>query len=336
MNPLALAEIGRTGLRVTRLGLGGAPLGGLFTSVSEEDAAATVRAAYGAGVRFFDTAPFYGHGKSETRLGEYLRSHPRDTYVLASKVGRVLVPADPARIEDHRYRDVLPFNPVFDFSRDGVLRSFEESLGRLQLERIDILHIHDPDEHYAQALDEAFPTLARLKEQGHIRALGAGMNQWEMLARFARQADFDCFLLAGRYTLLDQSALPELLPLCLERSISIILGGPYNSGILATGSAGGGHYNYQEVPPEILEKTRRIEAVCSRHGVPLKAAALQFPLAHAAVAAVIPGARSAVEVDENLALLRHPIPASFWQELRQEGLLAEGAPVPSGEPSSAP
>ncbi|MCI0408468.1 MAG: aldo/keto reductase, partial [Acidobacteria bacterium] len=253
MNPLELAEIGRTGLRVTRLGLGGAPLGGLFESVPEEDAAATVKAAYQAGIRFFDTAPFYGHGRSEARVGQYLGPHPRDEFVLASKVGRTLVPTDPAHVEDHHYRDTLPFNPVFDFSREGVLRSFEESLKRLGLGRIDILHIHDPDEHYREALSEAFPMLARLREQGLIRAVGAAMNQWEMLARFAREADFDCFLLAGRYTLLDQRALPELMPLCLERKISVILGGPYNSGILASGSRGRGPYNYEAAPPDVLE-----------------------------------------------------------------------------------
>ena len=334
MNPSELAEIGKTGLRVTRLGLGGAPLGGLFEGVSEEDAAATVQAAYQAGVRFFDTAPFYGHGRSEARLGQYLRPHPRDEFVLASKVGRILVPTDPAHLEDHRYRETLLFNPVFDFSQEGVLRSFEASLERLGLERIDILHLHDPDEYYREALSEAFPTLARLREQGLIRAIGAGMNQWEMLARFAREADFDCFLLAGRYTLLDQSALPDLLPICLARKISIILGGPYNSGILASGSRGRGHYNYEAVPPEVLEKTRRIEAVCERHGVPLKAAALQFPLGHPAVAAVIPGARSEAEVDENVAMLRHRIPGDLWQELRAEGLIRADAPALDVSPDS--
>jgi D-threo-aldose 1-dehydrogenase len=331
MNPLELVEIGRTGLRVTRLGLGGAPLGGLFSSVAEDDAAATVETAYRAGLRFYDTAPFYGHGRSEARLGRYLRPHPRDEYVLATKVGRVLVPAESSAIEDHRYRDVLPFNPVFDFSREGVLRSFEESLNRLGLERIDVLHIHDPDHHDRQALTEAFPALLSLKQQRLIRAIGAGMNQWEMLARFARHADFDCFLLAGRYTLLDQSALAELLPLCLERKISVILGGPYNSGILATGSGGGGHYNYEAAPPGIVARTRRIEEVARRHDVPLKAAALQFPLAHPAVAAVIPGARSAAEVAENVAMVQQPIPGEFWEELRGGGLIADAAPVPEGE-----
>lgn len=330
MNPLALAELGETGLRVTRLGLGGAPLGGLYSSVPEEDAAATVKAAYEAGLRFFDTAPFYGHGKSEERLGRYLGPYPRDEYVLASKVGRVLVAASPEAIEDHRYRDVLAFNPVFDFTRDGILRSFEDSLERLKLERIDILHIHDADDHYPQAVSQAYPTLVSLKEQGVIRAIGAGMNQWQMLARWAREAHLDCFLLAGRYTLLDQSALSELLPLCLEKRVNVILGGPYNSGILATGSGGRGHFDYDAAPSDIIEKTRRIEEVSALYRVPLKAAALQFPLGHPAVAAVIPGARSAAEVHENVAMMAHPVPPDFWRELRAKGLISQDAPAPAG------
>jgi D-threo-aldose 1-dehydrogenase len=329
LDPFATAEIGKTGLRVTRLGLGGAPLGGLFESVTEENARATIAAAYRAGVRYFDTAPFYGHGTSEIRLGHGLRAHPRESFVLSTKVGRVLVPADPGAVEDHQYRDVLSLNPVFDFSRDGVLRSFESSLDRLGLERIDILHIHDPDEHYREALDEAFPALDDLRKEGTISAVGAGMNQWEMLADFARAADFDCFLLAGRYTLLDQSALEGLLPECERRGISILLGGPYNSGILAAGSGGFGHYNYEAPPPEVMEKLVGLERVAERHGVPLKAAALQFPLAHPAVASVIPGARTRAEVEENVRMMSHPISAAFWQELRSAGFVAEETPLPS-------
>ena len=327
MNPFTTAAIGRTGLRVTRLGLGGAPLGGLFESVAEDDARATVEAAYRRGVRYFDTAPFYGHGKGEMRLGTALRTYPRASYALSTKVGRVLVPAK-GGVEDHQYRDTLELNPVFDYSRDGVLRSFESSLERLGLERIDILHIHDPDDHYQAALSQSFPTLARLREEGRIQAVGAGMNQWEMLYKFAREADFDCFLLAGRYTLLDQSALEHLLPECVKKNISILLGGPYNSGILATGSRGSGHYNYQKPPPEVLERLEKLETVAERHAVPLKAAALQFPLAHPAVASVIPGARTAQEVEENVRLITHPIPVAFWQELRHLRLVAEEAPLP--------
>jgi D-threo-aldose 1-dehydrogenase len=307
--------------------MGGAPLAGLFESIRDEDARATVDAAYGAGVRYFDTAPFYGHGMGEVRLGAALASFPRDRYVVSTKVGRVLVPAA-GSVEDHQYRDVLPLNPVFDFSREGILRSFESSLERLGLERVEILLIHDPDDHREAALSEAFPTLARLREEGRIAAVGAGMNQWEMLYDFAREADFDCFLLAGRYTLLDQTALPKLLPECETRGISILLGGPYNSGVLAAGSRGQGRFDYKAPPPEILARVERLEAVARRHGVPLKAAALQFPLAHPAVASVIPGARSASEVEENVRMMSHPIPPSFWNEVREEGLVDDEAPLP--------
>jgi D-threo-aldose 1-dehydrogenase len=319
----SVSPIGKTGLEVTRLGLGGAPLGGLFESVPEEAARAALAAAYDEGIRYFDTAPFYGHGRGEMRIGAYLRERPRDEFVLSTKVGRVLVPAE-GSVEDHQYKDVLPLNPVFDFSADGILRSFESSLERLGLERIDILLVHDPDDHYRAVLDQAFPALARLREEGAVRAIGAGMNQWEMLRDFARHADFDCFLLAGRYTLLDQSALAELLPLCAERRIAVLLGGPYNSGVLA----GGGHYNYEAASPAIREKVRRLEIVASRHGVPLKAAALQFPLAHPTVATVIPGARTAAEVKDNVRMFSHPIPKGFWNELRDGRLLPEEAPVP--------
>jgi D-threo-aldose 1-dehydrogenase len=313
---------------VTRLGLGGAPLGGLFESVREEDVGGTLGTAWGAGIRYFDTAPFYGHGRGEMRMGTFLRERPRAEFVLSTKVGRILLPAEGA-IEDHHYKDVLPLNPVFDFSADGIRRSFESSLERLGLERIDILHVHDPDAHYREVVEEAFPALARLREEGTIAAIGAGMNQWEMLFEFARALDFDCFLLAGRYTLLDQSALANLLPECERRQISILLGGPYNSGVLAAGSRGSGHYNYEKPPPAILEKVARLEAVASRYEVPLKAAALQFPLAHPAVASVIPGARTAAEVEENVRLFSHPIPAAFWSELRAEGLVPEEAPLPT-------
>ncbi len=320
-------EIGKTGLRVTRLGLGGAPLGGLFESVRDEEARATLSAAYAAGIRYFDTAPFYGHGRGEMRMGAFLRERPRDEFVLSTKVGRILVPTEGA-IEDHHYKDVLPLNPVFDFSADGIRRSFESSLERLGIERIDILLLHDPDAHYRDVVEEAFPALARLRSEGMVRAIGAGMNQWEMLRDFARELDFDCFLLAGRYTLLDQGALAELLPLCERRRISILLGGPYNSGVLAAGSRGSGHYNYETPETAVIQKVARLESVAARHDVPLKAAALQFPMAHPAVATVIPGARTAAEAEENARMFSHGIPSAFWKELRAEGLLPEEAPVP--------
>lgn len=328
MNPHEKASIGKTGLEVPRMGMGSAPLGGLFQDVPETRATATVKRALEVGINFFDTAPLYGHGKSETYLGKALAGIPRSSYVLATKVGRVLIPTDPSQLEKREFDHPFPFKPVFDFSYDAVMRSFDESLKRLNLDRIDILHIHDPDDHYEQAIKGAYPALAKLRSQGVIRAVGAGMNQAEMLARFAREGEFDCFLLAGRYTLIDHTGLKELLPLCVQKSISIIIGGPYNSGVLASGAKPGAKFNYADAPEEILQKVRKVEEVCQRHNVPMKAAALQFPLAHPAVAAVIPGARSVEEIEENFRLISHPIPADFWADMRKSGLIPDEAPTP--------
>lgn len=329
MNPLDTAQVGTTTLNVTRLGLGGAPLGSLFTDVEIQTALSTVGRGHELGIRYFDTAPLYGHGKSETYFGQALQAFPRDQLVLSSKVGRVLNPVEKQPDTD-TYVALPPFEAVFDFSRDGVLRSLEESFARLGLDHIDIAFIHDPDDHHEQAINEAFPALADLRSQGVISAIGAGMNQWEALSEFAREGDFDCFLLAGRYTLLDHSGLDDLLPLCEEKQISIMLGGPYNSGILASDLQPGTTYFYQEAPAEVLHKARQIKAVCDRHNVPLKAAALQFGLAHPAVAATIPGARSPLEVEDNIEMASHPIPVDLWAELRHEGFLPEHAPVPTG------
>jgi D-threo-aldose 1-dehydrogenase len=332
IEPAEATPLGRTALRVTRVGLGTAPLGGLYAPVSDEVARATLVRAWELGLRFFDTAPLYGHGLSERRVGAALAGRPRDQLVLATKVGRLLragAPPDDSRLSGglDRWPDVPPVNPVFDFSYDGVLRSVAESLERLALDRVDVLHIHDPDEHYKQALDGAYRALDRLRAEGTIGAVGAGMNQAEMLVRFAREAEFDCFLVAGRYTLLDQSALAELLPLCLERGVAVILGGVYNSGILADPRPGA-TYDYSVAPPQLLERARRVAAVCERHNVPLKAAALQFPLAHPAVTSLLLGARSVAELEENLALLRIELPAELWTELRREALLPAEAPTP--------
>ena len=328
MDPLKKVQIGKTSLQVTRLGLGGAPLGGLFQDVQGETAVATIRRALELGINFFDTAPLYGHGKSEKWMGQGLAGVPSDSRVLATKVGRVLDPVEPGTLEKDEFDNPAPFKPVFDYSYDGTMRSFNESLERLQVDRIDILHIHDPDDHYDEAIKGAYPALDQLRREGRIKAVGAGMNQAEMPARFAREGNFDCFLLAGRYSLIDHTGLKELLPLCVEKQISIIIGGPYNSGILATGAKPGAKFNYADAPPEILEKVRKVEEVCERHQVPMKAAALQFPLAHPAVAAVIPGARSVAELEENFRLISHPIPGDFWADLRSKGLLPEEAPVP--------
>jgi len=328
MKPLDTVEIGTAGLRVTRLGVGGAPFGGLFTDVAEQSAVQAIKKGLNLGIQYFDTAPLYGIGKSEQFYRKALEDVPRDDYVLSTKVGRVLNPVDSTSSTDI-YVNPPPMEAVIDFSRDGVLRSIEDSLKRLGLERIDIVFIHDPDDHHQQVINEAFPTLAELRFQGVIRAIGAGMNYWEPLAQFAREGDFDCFLLAGRYTLLDQSGLTELFPLCEEKRISIILGSPYNSRILASDLSPGATYFYKEAPPEVLEQVRKVKAVCDRHNVPLKAAALQFGLAHPAVAATIPGARSADEVEENFEMAAYPILDDLWGEMRYEKLIPENAPTPT-------
>ncbi len=279
-----------------------------------------------AGIRFFDTAPLYGNGLAEQRLGKVLRERSRGDFALATKVGRLLrtdAPPEPGQV----FQGAPPLNPVFDFSYDGVMRSFEESLLRLGMERIDVLHIHDPDNHFNQALEGAYRALDSLRDDGLISAVGAGMNQVEMLIRFAREADFDCFLLAGRYTLLDQTGGDELLPMCLERGIAIIAGGVYNSGILADPTPGT-HYNYLPASADLLERAQRIGVVCSRHSVPLKAAAIQFPLGHPAVNSVLIGCRSAAEVEENVHMFETPIPAQLWEELKTERLLPPEALVP--------
>ncbi len=298
-------------IRPPRTGLGTAPLGGLFEAVSDETAHETFELAWERGIRFFDTAPLYGLGLSEQRLGRFLADKPRDDYVLATKVGRLLREDAPPDPDQSHWAGTPPLNPVWDFSADGVLRSVDESLERLGLDRIDIVHIHDPDDHYEEALAGAYPALDRLRAEGTVRAVGAGMNQVEMLLRFTREADFDCFLVAGRYTLLDRAALPELLPACVERDIAVIAGGVFNSGILA----GGTSFDYRPAPPALLERAAELEAVCAGYDVPLAAAALQFPLRHPAVASVLLGPRSPSQLAQSLDLLDVSVPAELWGEL---------------------
>ena len=341
MERIGTAEIGTTGLRVTRLGLGGAGLGGLYSGVSRDAARETVHRSFDLGARYFDTAPLYGVGKSETSLGAGLKGLERGALVVSTKVGRVLEPSAAPRPRGH-FANPDPFEPVFDYSRGGILRSLEDSLKRLQLDSVEIALMHDPDAgqsmwddvdveppYFRQAMDEAYPTLQRLKSEGVLKAVGVGMNQWQALARFAGAADFDCFLLAGRYTLLDHSALPTLMPLCEEKRISLILGGPYNSGILASDLSAGATYFYDEAPSDVLHRARAIKAVCDRRDVPLKAAALQFGLAHPAVASTIPGGRSRKEVEENVRMVEYDIPHDLWDELKEEGLIPREAPTPS-------
>jgi D-threo-aldose 1-dehydrogenase len=298
-------------IKLPRTGMGTAPLGGLFEAVSDETAHATIELAWERGIRFFDTAPLYGLGLSEQRLGRFLAGQPRDDFVLATKVGRLLRADAPAEPREAIWKGVPAFNPVFDFSYDGVLRSVDESLERLGLDRIDVLHIHDPDDHYEEAMTGAYPALDRLRSEGVVGAVGAGMNQVEMLLRFAREAEFDCFLVAGRYTLLDQAALQELLPLCAERGIAVIAGGLFNSGLLA----GGTTFNYRPAPSELVERAAQLDAMCARHDVPLAAAALQFPLRHPAVTSILLGPRSPAQLAQSLDLLDVPIPSGLWDEL---------------------
>jgi D-threo-aldose 1-dehydrogenase len=319
-------RLGRTDLTVTRLGLGTAPLAGLYSPVTAESAIATLDTAWNLGVRFFDTAPLYGYGNGEERTGRALRNRPRSEFTLSTKVGRLLRPDAPPE-RGRMFFGTPALNPVFDFTYDGVMRSVEASRERLGIERIDMLHIHDPDDHFDEAVSGAYRALDRLRSEGAIGAVGAGMNQAEMLARFARTADFDCFLLAGRYTLLDQVALKELLPLCHERGIAIIAAGVYNSGILGDPTTGA-RYNYVRAPADLIHRAQRIAAVCERHGVPLRAAAVQFPLGHPAVGTVLVGCRSVEQVEDSVRMFETVIPAQLWQELKSERLLPEDAPVP--------
>ncbi len=330
---LPTRPLGRTGIALTTLGFGSTSLGNMYRAQTEDDAMATVAAAYAAGIRYFDTAPLYGFGLAEHRIGAALRRIGPDV-VVSTKAGWRLHrrgPKDrPAGPSDTLFDTPAPFKHRIDYSYDGVMRSFEDSMQRLGTDRIDILFLHDCDrrnhgdaypERFKEAMDGAYRALVSLREQGAVRAIGAGLNEWEACQAFAEAGDFDCFLLAGRFTLLDQSSLDSFLPLCERRGIGIVLGGPYNSGILATGPVEGAKYDYAPASDAILERTRAIEAVCSRHGVPLRAAALQFPLSHPCVASVIPGAAVVAEVEENLRLIAHPIPDTLWQELRGAGLI---------------
>jgi D-threo-aldose 1-dehydrogenase len=359
-------RIGSTNVEVTPLGLGTVPIGGLYEPVPDAEANALVRRSYELGIRLFDTAPQYGSGLAEVRLGATLPELPRDQIVVSTKVGRLLRPitfatktrrvlaesirsgdvrrlaGDAAKVVRRLARgssgvDVqlgAPFDrgqaalePYYDFSYDGVMRSVEESLKRLRLDRVDMLYIHDPDHHYSAAIDGAFRALDRLRADGTVGAIGVGMNQTAMLVRFAREAPFDCLLAAGRYTLLDQEALVELIPECERRGISLIVGGVYNSGILADPTPGA-MFNYERAPGSVLERAQRMQAVCARHGIPLMAAAIQFPLGNPVVAAVLTGVRSVAEIEQNVAMFKVEIPDAVWQELRSEGLLPTAAPTP--------
>jgi D-threo-aldose 1-dehydrogenase len=295
----------------------------MFTAFGEAQARATVDAAWEMGLRWFDSAPLYGHGLSETRLGAALRTRPRQEAVVATKVGRLLVPG---RDPDSIFADTPPLRPRFDFSYDGALRSLDDSLTRLGLDHVDVLHVHDPDAHEQEAIDGAFRALRRLRDEGVVGAVGAGMNQSAMLTRFVERGLVDCVLLAGRYSLLDQSAADDLLPAAERAGVAVIAAGVFNSGILAE-PAPGATYDYVPAAPALLARARELRQVCERHGVPLPAAALQFPTFHPAVTTVLMGARSPDEVRENAALFAHPIPSELWTALRREGALAARDPL---------
>jgi D-threo-aldose 1-dehydrogenase len=325
------------GPAVTAVGYGAAPLGNLYRAVSDEQARFAVDVAWENGIRYFDTAPHYGLGLSERRLGAALRERPREDFVVSTKVGRLLLPAGPG----HPERDLQAGFDVpadlcrqWNFSRDGVLRSIEASLARLGLDRIDVALVHDPDEHEREALEEALPALLDLREQGVLRAVGLGMNQSAMLTRFVERSDVDVVLLAGRYTLLDQSALDDLLPAAQRRGTSVVVGGVFGSGVLARDwPADDATHDYGPAPAEVLERARRMARLCLEHGVTLPAVAMHFVLAHPAVASTLLGMRGADEVRRNTALLDVDVPAGLWAALRAEDLLRADAPVPSGAPT---
>ena len=333
-------RLGNGGLTFTELGFGTAPLGNLYRAISDEEARAILDAAWDGGVRYYDTAPLYGLGLSETRLNAFLRDKPRDDYVLSTKVGRLMLPSTPEyRTGIGKWFDVPQRREHYDYSYDGIMRSVEHSFARLGVERIDILYVHDlcvfthgSKEASDMRIEEFFgnrgyDALISLRDQGVVKAIGGGINEWEVCQSLAERGDFDLFLLAGRYTLLEQEALDSFLPLCEARGIGVVTGGPYNSGILATGAKPGAWYNYDPAPPDILDRVSRIEAVCQNHGVALVDAAFQFPLRHPAHVAVIPGGQGVAEMTGNLKAAKADIPDALWAELKAEGLMRQDAPT---------
>lgn len=331
-------RFGRAGFDVTAFSFGTAPIGNLFRPIDEATSDAMINQSWEAGVRYFDTAPFYGHGLAELRLGYSLRWKNRDDYILSTKVGRMLKPARREDIDFTPWTDGAANRLEFDYSYDGTMRAFEDSLQRLALEHVEILFIHDIDkftrgldqpEVFRQAMDGCWKALESLRRQGAVKAIGVGVNEWEVCHAALQQHDFDCFLLAGRYTLLEQEALNDFLPLCEKRDVAVVVGGGFNSGILATGARPGAKYNYSPAPEPVMKRVAAIESVCKEFNVPLPAAALQFVVAHPAVASFCAGTRTAEQLAQNLAWFATPIPADFWSALKKEGLLREDAPVPA-------
>jgi D-threo-aldose 1-dehydrogenase len=329
-------KLGRE-IKFSELGFGSAPLGNMHRVISEEECRATIQAVLDSGVSYFDTAPFYGHGLSEIRLGKILREQQRESFQLSSKIGRLLEPCIKNEDDSGIFIDVPKVNIKFDYSYDGVMQSLEDSYKRLGMDSIDIVYIHDVDifTHGSVEASEiriqevmagGYRALDELRKSGTIKAFGAGVNNWETCQRLTDLGHFDCFLLAGRYTLLEQEALNSFLPICERDGIGIILGGPYNSGILATGAKPGAKYNYKEAPQDILDRVAAIDKVCQSHNVSLANAALRFPLCHSSVVSVIPGGQSVEEVKRNRAMMDTKIPDSLWSDLKSEGLLHPDAP----------
>jgi len=336
---IPVRPVGKTGLDISRIGFGGAPLGDLKRAPTDAGAREVLQAAWEAGIRYFDTAPFYGAGLSERRIGDFLRDKPRDSYTLSTKVGRLLVPDRAFAMDRHGDPRAMPFRPVFDFTYDGVMKSYDNSLQRLGLESIDILFLHDigafsQRERHAETMRQALEgggirALEELRSSGAVKAIGAGVNEWQIIDELMNHAHFDIFLLANRYTLLDQQVIDTLLPRVLHEGVAIVDGAPLNSGILATGPIPGAQFDYAQASPEMIEKTRRIQELCSKHGTTLIRAALNFPLGHDAITAIIPGFSNVAEFNDNLAGYRKPIPDALWSELKAEGLLHPAAPGPA-------
>ena len=334
-------------IHLTEMGFGGAPLGNLYRKVSDQDAQSALQAAYDHGIRYFDTAPQYGLGRSEERFAKAIKRFGRTDIQLSTKIGRLLIDCEPNEVTPEAFVDVPQKRIVFDYSYDGVMRSYEASKTRLQVSCADILFVHDvcafsqgsleaSDARVRELFDlGGYRALNELKNAGEISAIGAGVNEWQVCEKLLGLGDFDCFLLAGRYTLLEQEALNSFLPLCEKRDVGIILGGPYNSGILATGAVPGAKYNYTDAPPDILDRVRKIEEICEAHSVQLIAAALQFVLGHPSVKTVVPGAVNPREVKANIDLLNTPIPARFWSDLRSSQLIRSDAPLPEERTCSA-
>jgi D-threo-aldose 1-dehydrogenase len=320
-------RLGRTAVEVTALGFGGGPLGGMYRPLDDATAAETMDAAWSGGIRFFDTAPHYGIGHSERRFGMALREHPRDEFTLSTKVGRLLIPQEPQGQKDEAFEVPASYRRVWDWSRDGVRRSLEESLERIGIDHADIVLLHDPEFHWEQALRDAYPVLAELRHSGVIGAIGAGMNRPDLLTQLVRETDVDVVMTAGRYTLLNQEALDDLLPACMERGVSVLAAAPFNSGVLSSARpADDARFEYAVAPPGVIERARRIADVCEQFGVTLPQAALQFALRHPAVASVVVGMDSPEQVRSNVAALEAAIPDGLWAALIDQKLLDERVP----------